>query len=702
MCRWVSRGGFCIKVKLLPQLIVSTTKEVIIMANGYYLFDCKMVNRSSQSVVAMASYRSGEKMYSLRDGETKSYKTREVKPESFILKPDNAPEWTLDRELLWNKVEQYEERDNAQLARNVLLGLPNDMTNEQQLELTKEYVQENFVDEGMVADVSIHRDEENNPHAHILLTVRQFDQNKEWEKRKSKRIPVLDGSGNQKYNEKGWRVTRSVKINNWDRKDTLLKWRENWSDKLNEKSLKHGLDKVYSDKSYEDQGRLEKPRFRLTRSEYKFEEKVKKQAIEERKEYEPTTYYAKKNAEIKKYNDKVSNLIHLEDYKADKDYKGNLDKIRMNLHIHPSSIEATNLLVQRAKGYVDYDVANKLYVDFNDERNKWKLKIERAETTINSKRNLYAKIMNEHKDNPKIVERYGYNLKTFKEEIRDDLLELKQNEANLNEEKGKYNELKDATRISLEHQKRLVDAEFSSVYGSAETKKFSYEEKNFSTKLLKEHNILLPNELIKDEYLKQGKDKEHTRLYIPTWKQAKDTMASIDIYDRTLRKLNRSDMNKLSPDRLKDTIIKLSSFKELKSSYEKYLEDITPLIDNEIHSITDNKSVNNADREIKVAILEEYSKLSDDQKENLNIGKFLQEVKNHHKEQSRIAQINQSKSDDDRKELYGDVSRKSSELVDGLFSVIQELGKDSNLDQGKNSKDRTKPYRKRGTDGRVL
>src|SRR5699024_7514009 len=150
------------------------------------------------------------------DGETKSYKKRFIEPESFILKPDNAPEWTLERERLWNEVEAFEHRDNAQLSRNVLIALPNDMTNEQQRDLKKEYVQNNFVDNGMVADVSIHRDDENNPHAHIMLTVRAFDEHGNWEKRKSKRVPVLDDNGDQIYNDKGWKVTKSIKLNDWD------------------------------------------------------------------------------------------------------------------------------------------------------------------------------------------------------------------------------------------------------------------------------------------------------------------------------------------------------------------------------------------------------------------------------------------------------------------------------------------------------
>src|SRR5699024_5413052 len=183
VCKWVSCRGFWITRSSFATIVL-IKRRCINMANGYYLFKCNIVNSKSQSVVAMASYRSDEKLYSLRDGETKNYKDHIVEPESFILTPNNAPSWANNREILWNEVERFENRDNAQLARNVLLSLPNDMEDKHQLELTKEYVQENFVDEGMVADVSIHRDEKHNPHAHVLLTMRPFNEHGEFQKRK--------------------------------------------------------------------------------------------------------------------------------------------------------------------------------------------------------------------------------------------------------------------------------------------------------------------------------------------------------------------------------------------------------------------------------------------------------------------------------------------------------------------------------------
>ena len=76
----------------------------------------------------------------------------------MILAPEEAPEWVRDRAQLWNQVEASEVRKDAQLAREMdIAPLPSDLTSEQRRELIKSFVQEQFVDQGMVADVAIHK-----------------------------------------------------------------------------------------------------------------------------------------------------------------------------------------------------------------------------------------------------------------------------------------------------------------------------------------------------------------------------------------------------------------------------------------------------------------------------------------------------------------------------------------------------------------
>ncbi|MCT0445173.1 MobA/MobL family protein, partial [Lactococcus lactis] len=95
-----------------------------------YHFEAKVISRGKgQSAIASASYRSGEKLYSERYNKFNFY-GRSVAPKTFILKPSNAPDWTLDRQKLWNEVEKIEKSKNAQLARDFILALPSELNEE--------------------------------------------------------------------------------------------------------------------------------------------------------------------------------------------------------------------------------------------------------------------------------------------------------------------------------------------------------------------------------------------------------------------------------------------------------------------------------------------------------------------------------------------------------------------------------------------
>jgi len=89
-----------------------------------------------------------------------------------ILAPDGAPDWVYDRLRLWNAVEAVEKRRDAQLARQIEVALPVELDADGQRELLRDFVQRAFVSKGMIADLAIHRTMKNNPHAHILLTLR--------------------------------------------------------------------------------------------------------------------------------------------------------------------------------------------------------------------------------------------------------------------------------------------------------------------------------------------------------------------------------------------------------------------------------------------------------------------------------------------------------------------------------------------------
>ena len=206
-----------------------------------------------RSAVASASYRSGEKLFSDKEGKSYFYK-RDVMPEAFILTPKNAPEWAKDRQQLWNEVEKKDRKANSRYAKEFNVALPIELSEQEQKNLLTKYVQENFVNSGMVADVAIHRDHPDNPHAHVMLTNRPFNPNGTWGL-KSKRENILDKNGNKTYT-KNSRFPRSRKIwlVDWDKKEKIPEWRKNWANAVNQVLEAKNLPDRISEKSYEEQG----------------------------------------------------------------------------------------------------------------------------------------------------------------------------------------------------------------------------------------------------------------------------------------------------------------------------------------------------------------------------------------------------------------------------------------------------------------
>jgi len=190
-----------------------------------YHFSVQVISRGKgQSAVASASYRSGEKLRDEQTEQTKYYK-REVQPENHILAPSHAPSWVQNREFLWNEVERSETRKNSRLAREINIALPRELSNEQQTELIKGYVQEQFVDKGMIADIAIHRDDKENPHAHVMLTTREISE---------------DGF--------------TTKNRDWNNKELLEQWREQWSEHANKALEKENIQERITHQSHADRG----------------------------------------------------------------------------------------------------------------------------------------------------------------------------------------------------------------------------------------------------------------------------------------------------------------------------------------------------------------------------------------------------------------------------------------------------------------
>jgi ATP-dependent exoDNAse (exonuclease V) alpha subunit len=120
--------------------------------------------------------RAGEKITNQFDGMSHDYTHKGGVVHTEILLPDHASAEYTDRAVLWNEVEKIEKAKNAQLAREIEIALPCKLTSKQSISLVREYVKRHFVAAGMCADVCLHNTSGNNPHAHIMLTMRPFDE----------------------------------------------------------------------------------------------------------------------------------------------------------------------------------------------------------------------------------------------------------------------------------------------------------------------------------------------------------------------------------------------------------------------------------------------------------------------------------------------------------------------------------------------
>ncbi|NLS63157.1 MobQ family relaxase [Lactiplantibacillus plantarum] len=255
-----------------------------------------------RSAIASAAYRSGEKLFDDKEDRHYFY-ARSVVPESFILTPKNAPAWASDREKLWNEVERKDRRANSRYAKEFNVALPVELSEDEQKELLTKYVQENFVDEGMVADVAIHRDHPDNPHAHVMLTNRPFNSDGTWGI-KSKKQYILDENGNKTYTGTSkYPKSRKILMVNWDKKEKIIEWRHNWAVSVNQVLEQKNIPDRISEKSFTEQGISDTPMQHEGINSKRHERKVFNQQVKS---------YRKSKAGYKNMQEKVVNRGHLD------------------------------------------------------------------------------------------------------------------------------------------------------------------------------------------------------------------------------------------------------------------------------------------------------------------------------------------------------------------------------------------------------
>ena len=202
--------------------VISRAGERTVVAAVAYRLGEKLILTDP---VSAAAYRSGEQLQNRRDGITYDYTRKQGVAYSEIMLPENAPREFYHRVILWNSVEISEKRKDAQMARDIDVALPKELSRKEQIEIMREFIQKNFIDKGMIADFAIHDKGDGNPHAHIMLTMRNVDEN---------------GFGK--------------KNRDWNKVELFKEWRENWAKTCNEKLQIKRLDERIDHRTLEAQG----------------------------------------------------------------------------------------------------------------------------------------------------------------------------------------------------------------------------------------------------------------------------------------------------------------------------------------------------------------------------------------------------------------------------------------------------------------
>ena len=280
------------------------------------------------SVIAKAAYNARDKLKDDYYGKTHDYSKKDDLVFSKIFLPEHIPKGFSKREYLWNEVEKIEKSKNSQLARNLLFTLPRELNEQERIKLISEFIEENFTSKGMIADCNIHNptasDNEEQPHAHILLTLREIDEQGNW-KAKSKKEYILDENGEKIKLKSGNYKSRKVNLNDWNEPDKAKEWRENFSKKANEYLARNNIDKRIDPRTFEEQGREELPQIHLGTSSYQMEKKgiQTERGNQNRKIIALNLEFKKLKAELSKLTSWIGSLlgslqVKYDEYKQEK------------------------------------------------------------------------------------------------------------------------------------------------------------------------------------------------------------------------------------------------------------------------------------------------------------------------------------------------------------------------------------------------
>ena len=269
-----------------------------------YHLEAKVISRGAgRSACAASAYMSCSAIYNDYDGIQHDYTRKQGLVWEHVFLPDCAPAEWQDRAKLWNAVEEAEKTKDSRLAREFVVALPIELGKLDWINLLSKFIYQQFVNEGMCADVAIHDTDGHNPHAHIMLTVRPLNENGTWQHKTEKEyLCVKDGEERgftaAEYKEAqkgGWekqyqykvgkkkeymapslaeaqglermsKYPRSTKYGRqnpiselWNSDEQLVAWRAAWADEVNRCLEQKGLEERIDHRSFADQGKDEQP-----------------------------------------------------------------------------------------------------------------------------------------------------------------------------------------------------------------------------------------------------------------------------------------------------------------------------------------------------------------------------------------------------------------------------------------------------------
>ena len=241
-----------------------------------YHLEAKVISRGTgRSAVAASAYMSCSQILNDYDGINHDYTRKQGLVWQQVFLPEYAPREWLDRAVLWNAVEETEKTKDSRLAREFVVALPVELDKNGWQKILTEFIRQNFVADGMCADVAIHNTDGHNPHAHIMLTVRPLNENGTWQYKTEKEYlcirngeekgftsseyakAVTDGwkkqypymvNGKKKYlppsqaegYERASKYPKSTKYGRqnpiserWNSDEQLVLWRKAWADEVN-------------------------------------------------------------------------------------------------------------------------------------------------------------------------------------------------------------------------------------------------------------------------------------------------------------------------------------------------------------------------------------------------------------------------------------------------------------------------------------